>query len=667
MKKITLALFAFSIIFYTSVSAQSLLKASGTKIVDASGNEIILRGIGLGGWMLQEGYMLQTADFAPTQHEIRKKIEDLIGSQGTNDFYNKWLTNHVTKTDIDSLAAWGFNSIRLPMHYNLYTLPTHLEPIAGTDTWLETGFQLTDSLLKWCKQNNIYLILDLHAAPGGQGRDRAISDMDENYPSLWQSSENKRKTIALWKKLAEKYANEPAIGGYDLINETNWNFEGAHPNGCNETRNVDLRNLLVDITRAIREVDQNHIIFIEGNCWANNFNGLTPPWDNNLVYSFHKYWNQNSTAAIQQFLDLRTNQNVPIWLGETGENSNVWFQQCVRLLEDNKIGWAWWPVKKIGSIVGPLTAIKTDNYNYLLDYWKGTVSKPATDWATDALMQQADNLKIEKCVYHPDVIDALIRQPFDNTTKPFKKHSVSAAIYFTDYDMGRIGKAYFDKDYQNADGGQWNKGYAYRNDGVDIETCTDRQTNGFSVGWTEANEWLQYTVDVPEAGNYNISVRYAAAASGAKIYIQQYDANISGSFELPSTGNWTTWNTFVSPTFKLSEGKQPIRIYIENGGCNLNYFEITKSTSTGSINQNQNRLFDIYPNPSNNTIHITKKSGLDKNITIKLFNLAGICLLNENFTGNTYKINKSDLIAGNYILYLANNNEIIYKETITFL
>src|SRR5690606_37877251 len=143
------------------------------------------------------------------QYRIKEEIEKLVGTEKTAELYQRWLKNHTQKIDIDSMAAWGFNSVRLPMHYNLYTLPVEDEPVAGENTWLEEGFAITDSLLNWCKANNLYLILDLHAAPGGQGNDLAISDRDPNKPSLWESEANEKKTIALWRKLAERYANEP--------------------------------------------------------------------------------------------------------------------------------------------------------------------------------------------------------------------------------------------------------------------------------------------------------------------------------------------------------------------------------------------------------------------------------------------------------------------------
>src|SRR5690606_16742031 len=119
---------------------------------------------------------------------------------------------------------------------------------------------------------------------------------------------------------AERYANEPWIGGYDIINEPNWGFEDpSDKSGGREQKNEPLKKLLVDITRAIRSVDTNHMVIIEGNGWGNNYNGILPAWDDNMVVSFHKYGNHNTKGAIQNFLDLQHENNLPLYLGESGE------------------------------------------------------------------------------------------------------------------------------------------------------------------------------------------------------------------------------------------------------------------------------------------------------------------------------------------------------------
>lgn len=567
-----IALFLFFSSFLSSIGGfAQYLHREGQKIVDGSGQEVILRGMGLGGWMLQEGYMLETNAFANPQHQIRAKIEEVIGEANTNEFYDAWLANHCTKRDIDSLASWGFNSVRLPMHYNLYTPPIQDE-VPGQITWLEKGFAMTDSLLAWCEANNMYLILDLHAAPGGQGNDAAISDYDKTKPSLWENEDNQKKTVALWKKLAERYANEKWIGGYDLINEPNWNFTvGANINGCAESTNAPLRKLYEEITDAIREVDQNHMIFIEGNCWGNNHNGLLPLWDNNMVISFHKYWNYNDQGSVQGFVNTRNQQNVPLWLGETGENSNVWFRNAIRLMEDNDIGWAWWPLKKVGSVVNPLTVVRNEGYAQLLNYWKNGGTKPSVDVAKASLMQLAENLKIENTIYRKDVIDAMFRQVYDDNTIPFRNHVAPGVVHASDYDLGRSGKAYFDKDsanYHVSTGSYtaWNNGWAYRNDGVDIEANNDSDTdaNGYNVGWTIDNEWLQYTVNVDSSAAYNITVRHAGSGSKIKIIVDGVER--SGVTELPAA---TGWSNYVINDVILEKGLRKIRVFFTKGGANL--------------------------------------------------------------------------------------------------
>ncbi len=207
---------------------------------------------------------------------------------------------------------------------------------------------------------------------------------------------------------------------------------------------------MVNITNTIREVDKNHIIIIEGNCWGNNYNGIFPPWDNNMVISFHKYWNYNDQASIQKFIDIRNQYNTPVWLGESGENSNLWFRDAIHLMEKNEIGWAWWPLKKLG-FNNPLEVIVPADFQKVLSYWDGKGSKPSADEAYNGLMELSRNLKLENCIYHKDVIDAMFRQTRSNETVPFKKYSAKAGapILAVDYDLGRNRFAYFDKDTAN--------------------------------------------------------------------------------------------------------------------------------------------------------------------------------------------------------------------------
>ena len=576
-----LSIFFLCTIFFTRLDAQGFLKADGKKIVNAKGENVLLRGEGLGGWMLQEGYMLGIHKDAQ-QNKIKARLEEMMGPGETAEFYNAWLDNFIQKTDIDSMHAWGFNSVRLPMHYNLYTLPIDKEPAAGKSTWLDTGFQLTDSLLSWCKANHMYLILDLHAAPGGQGNDLNISDRDSSNgkPSLWQSEANQQKTIELWKKLAERYKNEQWIGGYDILNEPNWGFTDPvnDPNGVKEQNNEPIRKLFQQITTAIRSVDKNHIIIIEGNAWGNNYKGILPTWDKNMVLSFHKYWDYNKKENIQRILDARNKYNVPVWLGETGENSNVWFTQVVSLLESNNIGWSMWPLKKMGAN-NPLEIKSNLNYDAVKNFMNGDGKKPKESNVYSGTLEVAVYSKIENNIFHRDVIDALFRQPFSTETIPFCTHNLedSLTINAVDYDLGRNGFAYYDMDTANywvsGKRGEGNRGHVYRNDGVDIYKDSSKY-NTYYVGNIEDGEWLQYTIHVLKSGTYNFTFSFIGGSQDGKLSLS-LDDSVAKEIALPSATK-DEWTSATLKDISLAKGTKRLRVKIIKGGFKLSNIKITQ-------------------------------------------------------------------------------------------
>ncbi|HNS16694.1 MAG TPA: carbohydrate-binding protein [Bacteroidales bacterium] len=563
----------------TGSSAQGFLHAGGKYIYDGNGNAVILRGVGTGNWLLNEGYMMKTADFAGTHTQFRTKLTQTIGEQNTAIYYETWLDNHFTRRDVDSMKVWGFNSVRVAMHYKWLTLPIEEEPVAGQDTWLEDGFVRIDSLLAWCSDNEMYLILDLHGAPGGQGQDRNISDYDPDFPSLWESAENRRKTVALWQKLAERYAGEPWIGGYDLINEPNWDL----PNG------TLLRQTYVSITNAIREVDQDHMIIIEGNWFANDYTGLTPPWDDNMVCSFHKYWNYNTQESIQWMLTIRNTHQVPVWLGETGENSNSWFTDLIRLAEQNRIGWSMWPVKKAG-INNVLMVPESNPYNNLISYWQTGMPPMTPEQAFYAVLDWADNHRIENCTVQRDVIDAMLRQPHSNSTIPFKTHTIENPVNVVDYDLGKCSYAYWDADTANYRLNtnvftNWNEGWSYRNDGVDIERCFDTYPggNGYDVGWTQDKEWMQYTILSDSAAAYQVLFRSASTYDPGIVHFEVNGTDVCQQHLLPLTGGWQAWASSIVEQVIIPAGENKLKFYFDKGGSNVSLFQFLNPVPVSAV------------------------------------------------------------------------------------
>ncbi len=654
-------IFLITLIFGTIISWGQGLKTEGQKIINSQGEEVLLRGMGLGGWMLMEGYMMQSSEVADTQHEFRNRLVDLIGEDITDEFFDTWLSNHVTKKDIDSLEKWGFNSVRLPMHYNLFTLPIEDEPVTGENTWLNKGFTMVDNLLDWCESNNMYLILDLHAAPGGQGTNAAISDYDDTKPSLWQSQENKNKTVALWRKLAERYKDEPWIGGYDLLNEVN----GDHVTG------PQLKQFYIEITNAIREVDTNHILFIEGHDWANNFTGLTPTWDDNMVYSFHKYWSKNDVGSIQWVLDLREQHNVPLWMGEAGENSNVWFTEAITLFEDNNIGWSWWPMKRVETIVGPYSIEFTDGYKNILEYWKGNASKPSVNDAFVAIMELANNTNSTNCDHQKDVPDAMIRQVATDASIPYSTHTIPGVVYMSDFDLGKNGLAYYDQDFANyslSTGSfqAWNDGWVYRNDAVDIQKSNDNvNNNGYHIGFVKKDEWMNYTVAINETGKYKAGVRLAAQSNGGEFHLAIDGEEVTTTQTVNATGGWETFDTFEVIDILLEQGTHVLTFRFDSEGeFNLSSIEFTKTGEISSVDFN---ALNGHTVTANSIELVVNQSLLESSLSNSkdLFELVvnGIeeSIASISFDSNN---NRSIVINTDKTLVYTDNIEVSYNGTI---
>lgn len=632
MKKLLLILCMCVVLQSGSVFADGFLKTSGKKIVNASGNEVFLQGINLGGWLVQEGYLMQTSSFANSATEIRAAIENLVGAANADEFYRQYYANYVTKKDIQLIAEWGFNSIRLPLHYK------HLSPKDQPGVYLEEGFKTIDSVLSWCEQYKVYLILDLHAAPGAQNTGN-ISDSDGE-ARLWTEPANQTRTVELWGKIAQRYVNKEWIGGYDLINETAYNF----PTGNNKP----LRDLMVNITTEIRKYDKNHIVYIEGNWYATDFNSLTPAWDNNMVYSFHKYWNQTDVGTINYLLNIRNQYNVPLWLGETGENSNQWFVECIELMKANNIGYCFWPHKKFDSVSGPVSVKMTPEYQRLLDYWKGNSPKPSVDYAKSALLTMAQNTHIDKCQIRKDVLDAMFRQVNNTATAPFTENNIPGIIYAVNYDMGKNGFAYSDKSYKNvggAGGGATNNGYVYRNDGVDIEACSDAVSNGYNVGWIEAGDWMSYTVNIKIPGTYIVRARVAGGSAGGKI-ILRLDGVVQGyTVDVPATGGWQSWKTIALPKTALPAGIHTLKIQCPTEGFNLNYLEFELETVDVERDNSRPLKFGLeqnYPNPFNPSTTISYSLASEGYVSLKVFDLLGneiSTLVNEVKPAGNYRAN----------------------------
>jgi aryl-phospho-beta-D-glucosidase BglC (GH1 family) len=298
----------------------------------------MLRGTNLGNWLVREGYMFHFEGGPQSAREIEALTNELLGPEAAAKFWQQYLDRYITREDIQFFKRAGFNSIRVPIHYKYFT------------TEDAEGFALLDRVVGWAREAGIYVIIDLHCAPGGQTG--ANIDDSWGYPWLYDSPEAQQQTISTWKRIAAHYRASETVLGYDLLNEPIPHFPEL------KKYNSQLEPLYRRIVAAIREVDAHHIVILGGAQWDTNFSVFGPPFDKNVMYTFHKYWMKPEQSEIQEYIDFRDKYHVPVWMSESGENTDEWITQFRELLDKNQIPWAFWPYKKMDSprsIVSPAT------------------------------------------------------------------------------------------------------------------------------------------------------------------------------------------------------------------------------------------------------------------------------------------------------------------------
>ncbi len=179
----------------------------------------------------------------------------------------------------------------------------------------------------------------------------------------------------------------------------------------------------------------------------------------------------------------------------------------IELVESNNIGWNWWTHKKLDTITSPLSAPIPNQFQTVLDYWNNGGVQPPTYVSISGLMLLAENLAIENCEIHQDVLMALLNWEELQVNMPFKTHVLPGTIDAVDYDMGLNTVSYSDVQFMTTDGSSgdaWNSGYSYRNDGVDIELSGGDSPTMYNIGWTQDDEWLEYSIQVQETGVFTV-------------------------------------------------------------------------------------------------------------------------------------------------------------------
>lgn len=374
-----------------SAALDPFLAANGLELRNGhgTGDVVPLHGVNLGSWLLMEGWMcpLDTSGL-PDNHAVLQTLNTRFGvatQEGLVRMYQQcWLTTN----DLDQIKALGMNCVRLPFWW------ANVQRLDGT--WRADAFAQMDWLVTNAWQRGIYTIIDFHGLPGGQSSSDSTGRANQNL--YWTTPADQQQATMIWSNVAAHFNGNPAVAGYDLINE---------PFGAPSQTNI--WNAYNRLYQTVRAVDPNHVIIMEG-CWSGtgtNGQSLNWQWDvlpppalfgwTNVVYSMHAYAGDTSLSGEQAETDKQVNDftshqswNVPCFIGEFNSHGTpaAW-QYSIQQFDQNNMSWANWAFKATAGSVGnswgiydptgtwpPEPNIQTDS--------AGSISNDWTQWTTSA-------------------------------------------------------------------------------------------------------------------------------------------------------------------------------------------------------------------------------------------------------------------------------------------
>jgi len=348
-----------------------LLQVKNGKVVDSQGVPLRLRGTCVGGWMNMENFI---NGYPGAEYALRAVIAETLGASKAEFFFDRLLDYFLSEDDIAFLKQSGATVVRLSFNYR------HFERDEAPFKYLEKGFARMEQALGWCTRHGLYAILDHHAVQGWQNNDWHCDNMSR-HALFWDDLHYQDRFVALWEALADRFRGNPVVAGYNVMNEPQTSAPRGRLTGNNEPRWDKINGLYRRIVKAIRAIDPDHIIILEGDNFSSRFAQLDAPFADNLLYSSHNYsragfgpgpypgviggveWNRD--RQVEVFTEHEGTQfiqkyNVPLWVGEFGSPYNGPPEEVpdrMRALDDQidvfetyGAHWTTWTYKDVGVI-----------------------------------------------------------------------------------------------------------------------------------------------------------------------------------------------------------------------------------------------------------------------------------------------------------------------------
>jgi len=338
--------------------------------------EIILRGVNLGGWMIQESWMCPVtgADKAWANLDTINAMEIRGWSAAQiQELFDTYQDNWITEDDFDFFKNCGVNSIRIPIWYRNFMSDDKgawINDNGSKSVTANPGFKRLDWAILEAKKRGMYVIPDMHGVPGGQSMDHSCGTLAKN--EVYTNAAYEQITVDLWKAIAKRYKDEAAVAAYDLLNEpqNNNDYTGSNAWKAGSNRAVYETVRLYDrLYREIRIIDPDTIIIMEG-IWSMNlpnplyayngapdinvrYSGKKTSWNKNVMYSMHLYDKElpGLNSRVDELLKAREDWKVAVHIGEFN-NGDINQAAAYVMYNANKINWNMWTYKLAGANMG---------------------------------------------------------------------------------------------------------------------------------------------------------------------------------------------------------------------------------------------------------------------------------------------------------------------------
>ncbi len=392
----------------SSFTAADALHTEGERLVNANGEEVRLRGVNLGGWLIQEDWFCPTDNGERGDHWTLETLISRFGVQKAYDLYNIYWDHWITEYDFREIAGMGFNCVRIPFWYRNF----HSD---DNGTWIlnevgEKDFSRLDWALEMCRKYKLYAVLDFHGVNGCQGAQDHCGQKNNCrfFDRGEQGEEFRAQALEIWTLIAERYAGDPAVAMFDLLNEPLCDIPVISRNY------IALNRFYGDAYEAIREKDPTRVICMMGTWDIGKLPNPSLKGWTNVVYQLHQYNSKIDGFASRIDASKALRYNVPLYAGEfhpTAETEsskvNCTVSDILALYEAEGVNWTVWTWKGYnswaawadwfiyGSTEDPMVVDpENDSYETIAEKWGAM--------ATDGGLFYSGHLDEEVTPYLPD-------------------------------------------------------------------------------------------------------------------------------------------------------------------------------------------------------------------------------------------------------------------------